>query len=105
MGKMIVLPGIKKIAEMNAKIMHLAKILNEKMDTEGLNWERAYLIANCEERNGHLYCGNSQLDNEGIVDDLYYCEQYDGYTGDDFHGTLYFKTNVPGQFVAVPFEM
>lgn len=102
---MIVLPEIKKIAGLNAAILRLSEILREKMDTEGLDWTSAYFVDGCKERNGHLYRRGEMLDRDGLVDDLYYCEQYTGYCEDDFYGTLYFKTNVPGQFVAVPFAM
>ena len=105
MGKMIVMPEIAKIAGLNAKIKNLAGKLEKKMDTDGLDWQSAYLVDGCKERNGHLYRGVAMLDNDGLVDDLYYCDQYTGYLGDDFYGTLYFKTNVPGQFVAVPFSV
>lgn len=102
---MIVLPEIKKIAGLNAVILRLSKILDEKMDTEGLDWCGAYFVDGCKERNGHLYRNGERLDRDGLVDDLYYCTQYTGYCEDDYYGTLYFKTSVPGQFVAVPFSM
>lgn len=102
---MIVLSEIKKIAGLNAAISRLSKILDEKMDTEGLDWRSAYFVDGCKERSGHLYRNGERLDRDGLVDDLYYCTQYTGYCGDDFYGTLYFKTNVHGQFVAVPFSM
>lgn len=100
---MIVIPEIKKIAGANDKIMRLSKTIGEKIDADGLDFFHAYFVNGCKEKNGHLYQGETQLDRDGLVDNLYYCEQYTGYLEDDFHGTLYFKTNVPGQFVAVPF--
>lgn len=105
MGKMIVIPEIKKIAGMNEKIIRLGNIIANKMDADWLDFQNAYLVNGCKERNGHLYQGDSRLDNDGLVDDLYYCCQYTGYCEDDFYGTIYFKTNVPGQFVAVPFSV
>jgi hypothetical protein len=105
MKKMIVMPEIAKIAGLNAKIKHLAGILENKMDTDGLDFQNAYFVNGCKEKNRHLYQGDSRLDRDGLVDNLYYCCQYTGYCEDDFYGTLYFKTNVPGQFVAVPFSM
>ena len=102
---MNIYPEIKKIAGANAKIMRLADKLSEKLDCYGLEFERAHLIDGCSERNGHLYQNGGRLDNSGLVDDDYYCDQHPGWLEDDFYGTLYFKTNVPGQFVAVPFAM
>lgn len=102
---MTIFPEMKKIAGLNAAIERLAKKLSMKMDVDGLYFDRAYLIEGCKEKRGHLFQGGATLDNSGLVDDLYYCYQITGYCEDDFYGTLYFKTNVPGQFVAVPFEM
>ncbi len=100
---MVIIPEIVKIAEMNDKVKHLAKKLEEKIDTDGLCFENAYFVDDCKEQGGHLYHGGCQLDNDGLVDDQYYCHQMAGYCEDDFHGTLYFKTKIPGKFVAVPF--
>ena len=102
---MIVIPEIKKIAGAMKKIERLIERCERQFDCDGLDFRSAYLIDGCAERNGHLYQNGDQIDRDGLVDDLYYCTQYTGYLGDDFYGTLYFKTNVPGQFVAVPFAM
>lgn len=102
---MKIYPEIKKIAGANAKVAHLVEVLENKMECDDLDFANAYFVNGCKERKGHLYQGECRLDNCGLVDDLYYCNQYTGYLGDDFYGTIYFKTNVPGQFVAVPFSM
>lgn len=102
---MIVIPELKKIAAANDKIKRLSKIVGEKIDADGLWLEGAYFIDGCKEKNGHLFQNGCQLDNSGLADDLYYCDQHTGYCEDDYHGTLYFKTDVPGQFVAVTFDM
>lgn len=102
---MNIYPEMKKIAGANAKIEWLAKKLSEKLDIDCLDFAAASLISGCSEKNGHLYQNGHRLDNYGLVDDDYYCRQFTGYCGDDFYGTLYFKTNVPGQFVAIPFQM
>lgn len=96
---------IKKIAGANQKVERLSKMLTNKIDTEGLDWTAAYLIEGCKEKDRGLYQNGCRLDNCGLVDDDYYCKQHTGYCEDDFYGTLYFKTNVPGQFVAVPFAL
>lgn len=96
---------IKDIAKANAKIERLANLLAEKIYCDGLNFAEAYFVSGCREKNGHLYHGEARLDNSGLVDDDYYCDQYTGYLGDDFYGTLYYKTDVRGVFVAIPFDM
>ena len=102
---MTIIPELKKIAALNSKIKRLAEIAGQKIDADGLGLESAYLISGCKEKGGHLYRGDARLDNSGLVDDVYYCDQHTGYCEDYFFGTLYFKTDVPGQFVAVPFDM
>ena len=103
---MKIYPEIKKIAGGNDARSRYVEKLKEKMDIQGLYWETAYLIDGCRERGGKLYKDGNRLDNgcpAGKYDD-YYCFQYTGCCEDYYHGTCYFKTNVPGQFVAVPFE-
>lgn len=102
---MIVIPELKKIAGLNAKIERLAEIVGQKLDADGLDFRSSYLISGCSAKGKHLYKDGHRLDNCGLTDDLYYCNQYTGYCEDDFYGTLYFKTDVPGQYVAVPFAM
>ena len=102
---MKIIPELKKIASLNDKIRHLSEIVSEKIDADGLGLEAAYLISGCKVKGKHIYKGGHRLDNYGLTDDLYYCDQHTGYCGDDFYGTLYFKTDVPGQYVAVPFAM
>lgn len=102
---MTIIPELKKIAGLNAKIERLVKIVGNKIDADGLGVESAYLISGCSIKGKHLYKDGRRLDNCGLTDDLYYCDQHTGWCEDDFHGTLYFKTDVPGQYVAVPFDM
>ena len=105
---MNIYPEIKQIVELNEKITQLIEKLSSQLDVDGCDFNDAYFVKNCEEINNHLYDSEgNQLDNDsyGLIDDDYYCCQYTGYCGDDFHGTLYFKTDVPGQFVAVPFNV
>lgn len=102
---MIIIPEMKKIAGLNHKIGRLAEIVSEKMDVDGLDFRSAYLVSGCKVKGNHLYQDGERLDNYGLTDDLYYCSQYTGYCEDDFYGTLYFKTDVPGQYVAVPFHL
>lgn len=105
---MNIYPEIKKIAALNEKITQLIRKLQIKIDADGLDLGAAYFVKDCEERDNHLYDANgNQLDNDsyGPVDDDYYCCQHTGYSEDDFYGTLYYKTDVDGLFVGVPFQM
>lgn len=101
---MKIYPEAKRIAAVMDKQRRLVEKLGEKIDVEGFNWDASKLISGCSERNGHLYQDGRRLDN-GYAGEDYYCCQYNGYCEDYYYGTLYFKTDVPGQFVAVPFEM
>ena len=102
---MKIYPELAKIVELNAEIKRLCEALSKKLDCDGLDVGRAYFVDECFESRGHLYHGGGKLDNSGKVDNDYYCDQYKGYLGDDFHGTCYFATDKKGVFVAVPFDM
>ena len=96
---------IAKIAELNEEIKRLCEVVEEKLDCDGLDLGCACFVENCVEKNGHLYEAGGRLDNCGMVDNDYYCNQHTGYLGDDFYGTLYYATDKKGVFVAVPFAM
>lgn len=95
---------LKKLAMMNARQARMMKHIVDTadLDTDGLELQSATLITGCTERNGKLYRDGCWLgNNEGE----YYCEQHQGYIEDCFHGYLYFKTDVPGEFVRIFFDM
>lgn len=102
---MNVYPELKKIAGLNKRIQQLSENLVNKIDLGDLNLSSATLICGCSEKQGHLYHNGARLDNGGLVDNDYYCCQYDGLCEDDYFGTVYFKTDVPGQFVAIKFGL
>lgn len=89
---------IKEIAKCNAKIKSLAAKLSEKIDTEGLDWSSATFVSLSKE------------DIDGFnpvtsVTEDYLVDQSTGYCEDDYYGYVYFKTDVPGQFVRIYFAM
>lgn len=88
---------IKEIAKAMAKVKHLAEKISEKIDTEGFDWASAEFVSLDKEDIKHFGF-------EGTTED-YYVDQWTGYCEDDYHGYLYFKTDVPGQFVRVYFKM
>lgn len=103
---MNIYPEFKKIAMMNAKIKRMNERLKEKLDMDGLDVGYACLIHGCKVIDGELYQNGEQLTNGGgCVDDDYFVNQSTGYFGDDFYGTVYYRTDVPGEYVAVPFAM
>ena len=100
---MKIYPKVKKIARKNRAIRRWGSVLNHKLGCDGLNWELAKFIDGCSIWDGHLYQNGTRLDKDGLVDNDYFFTQYSGYCENDYHGMLYFGTNVPGIFVAVPF--
>lgn len=103
---MNIYPEFKKIAMMNAKVERLAKALEGRLDMDGLDVRAARLIHGCNVINGELYQNGERLTNGGgCVDSDYFVHQLTGYLGDDFYGTVYYGTDVPGEYVTVPFAM
>lgn len=85
---------IKEITKCISKVEKLADKLSKKIDTEGIKWETAEFVS----------MSRKDIEKIDLVDDDYYCEQHTGYLEDDFYGWLYFKTDVPGQYVKVYFR-
>lgn len=96
---------IEEIAKRNREINALVQTLEHKIDIDGLDFTTARFIEDCVESRGHLSHEGAWLDNAGLVDNLYYCEQHTGCCEDDFYGTLYFATDIPGTFIAINFSM
>ena len=97
---------IEQILELRNKIDDLIKDLEKNgLDTYGLDFAEAYFVKGCVEKNGHLYQDGRRLDNSGLVDNDYYCNQHTGYLEDDFFGTLFFATDKESVFIGVPFAM
>lgn len=86
---------IKEIAKCNSKIERLVDKLSEKFDVgEDIEWDTAIFVSMKDE----------DLKRLDLVDDDYYSDHHKGYWEDDFYGWLYFKTDVPGQYVRVHFQ-
>lgn len=89
---------IKEIAKLNSKKKHLvAKLVGADFDTEGIAWDTAKFVSLSKE-------DIEAFENTNGVTEDYFVSQSCGYLGDDFSGHLYFKTDVPGQYVRVYFE-
>lgn len=86
---------IKEIAKCNSKIERLTDRLSERFDVgDGIEWNTAILVSMSEK----------DLKRLDLVDGDYYSDHHVGYREDDFYGWLYFKTDVPGQYVRVHFQ-
>lgn len=88
----------KQIAKCMSKIHHLIEMLNEKTDIEGVDWSTAEFVSFTKEDEAHFRACNGETED-------YFVDQTVGYFGDDYYGWLYFKTDVPGQYVKVHFSM
>ncbi len=90
---------MKRIAMLNAKREKLIKSLEEKIDIDGFCFGTACLVGlTNDDIKRFKETGN-------YVDDDYFVEQHTGYLGDDFYGYVWFKTDVPGQYVRIYFSM
>ena len=89
---------VKEISKCVAKMGVLIKKLYEKgLDIEGIEWETARLVGLDKDTIQYL-----KEDRRGETD-AYYVDQWAGYCEDSFSGTVYFPTDVRGQYVAVDF--
>lgn len=104
MNDMPIYKEIKRIACLNAQIARLVKQVaeNTDIDPEGIDWESTELVSGMSGRNDGLYYNGHRIaTNEGD----YFCDQHTGYCEDYYFGWLYFRTDVPGQYVKVHFDM
>lgn len=98
LNEMNVYKEAKEIAKCNAKIQSLAAKLSEKIDTEGFDWSSATFVSLSKEDIDHF-------DPVTSVTEDYLVDQRTGYYEDYHYGYLYFKTDVPGQFVRIYYAM
>lgn len=90
---------IKEIAKLRAKTKRLINTIAEKCGDrcEGVDWDSAEFVSLDKEDIQDFITHNGE-------DEDYFVEQSRGYCEDDYYGHLYFKTDVPGQYVKVYFE-
>ena len=106
MKDMPIYKEVKKIACLNAQREYLINRLRasdlDELDLEGMYWEGAELVEGLSGRSDGLYeDGHMVAENCGT----YYVAQSHGYCEDDYYGYVYFRTDVPGQFVKVYFNI
>lgn len=92
---------IKRIACLNTQIGRLVNKLSERFGGYGIYWDSAELVSGLTVGEHGLYQDGTCI--AELCDD-YFVNQYTGYCADDYHGNLYFRTDVPGQYVKVHFE-
>lgn len=92
----------KRIACLNAQLARQVKLMNQEIDPDGINWYSAELVSGLTARDGKLYYESLPVAEWA---DEYYVKQYQGYFKDTYFGRLYFRTDVPGQYVRVCFDM
>lgn len=88
---------VKEIAKAMSKVRNLGLKMADYIDPQGIDWTSAEFVNLSKEDLEHFQ------DNEKT--DEYLVVQWTGYCEDDFHGYLYFKTDVPSQYVRVRFDM
>lgn len=88
---------IKQLAKAMAKVRYLAKQLSNELDTEGIVWTTAEFVNLSKD-------DIEKFGSRGTTEE-YYVDQWEGICEDDYYGYLYFKTDVPTQYVKVYFEM
>lgn len=89
---------VKEIAKCVSKIGTLVDRLKDYIDTDGINWYTAVFVSLDKDDIEHF-------ENSNGVTEEYFVNQWTGYSADDYYGELYFKTDVPGQYVRVHFHM
>lgn len=95
---MITFKEVKEIAKCVSKIGTLVDRLEDCIDTDGIEWYTAAFVSLDKDDIEHFKNSN------GVTEE-YFVEQWTGYSEDDYYGELYFKTDVPGQYVRVHFHM
>ena len=92
----------KRIACLNAQLARQVELMNQEIDPDGIEWYSAELVSGLTACDGRLYSDGCQIAEWA---DEYYVDQTQGYSEDNYYGWLYFRTDVPGQYVRVRFDM
>lgn len=92
----------KRIACLNAQLARQVELMSQEIDSDGIEWYSAELVSGLTVRNGKLYREDIPVAKWA---DEYFVNQSQGYIEDNYYGWLYFRTDVPGQYVRVHFDM
>lgn len=89
---------IKEIAKCVSKINSLIEKINKENGeiAEGLDWYTAEFVTLTKEDIKHFKDRHCETED-------YYVDQHTGYCEDDFYGHVYFKTDVPAQYIKIHF--
>jgi hypothetical protein len=89
---------IKQIAENIEQIKVLVtELANKGVDIDGIEWWTAEFVLLSKDDIEYFKSHNGETEE-------YFVDQSTGYCGDDYFGYLYFKTDVPAQYVKVYYE-
>lgn len=96
---MTIYKEIKRIAILNDKLRRFIELIDSKYGDigEGVDWNTAELVTLSKKDIQNFRESGNETDD-------YFVAQSTGYLCDDFYGHLWFKTDVPGQYVKVYFE-
>lgn len=100
---MIIYPEIKEFAKCFESIRKMVEMLNFDyfgFDSINIDFNSVYFVFGLSERGMYLFKGDEKI---AFMYNGCYIEQIDVYAG-CFFGCLYFKTDVPGEFVAIYFH-
>ena len=89
---------IKQIAKKKEQIKSLVtELTNKGVDIDGIEWWSAEFVTLSKKAIEYFKSHNGETDE-------YFVDQSTGYSEDDYFGYLYFKTDVPAQYVRVYYE-
>ena len=102
------LKAIKKMGEHIEQINFLKEFLQNEDFFFGIDWAVVDIYRKCKIENGILYdfAWNALSDDGNCMDEEipYFVNQYTGYCGDDYHGTMYVKVDDDNTFVAIHYD-
>jgi hypothetical protein len=100
---------LKKMGDLMRQLANIKETLGKSEFFEDLSeWGVVGIYYNCKIKNGKLYTDKDELlsDNGICMDEEipYFVNQYTGYCGDDFYGTMFIRVGDLNTFVAVAYE-
>ena len=102
------LKAIKKMGELIEELCSLKEKLRNEDFFCDIEWDVLSIYRNCKIEDGVLYDSEGyDLSNDGnCMDEAipYFVNQYTGYLGYDYHGTMYVKVDDENTFVSIHYD-
>ena len=100
---------LKKMGDLMQQLTNIKETLGKSEFFEDLSsWGVVGIYYNCKIKNGKLYTDKDELlsDDGRCMDEEipYFVNQYTGYCGDYFYGTMFIRVGDLNTFVAVAYE-